>query len=75
MRRRTIKIDGHSCKYELADGGYDEEEYRYVVIAPDGYRFTGHQTHTMAVYHLESPRNGKPLGRVATDYSLEKDPA
>lgn len=42
----------HGCIVENADGGYDEEEARYVVIAPKGFVFLPHRTKTMTVYHL-----------------------
>lgn len=47
-----IKLSGHLCEVEHPDGGFDEEEFRHIVIAPDGMRFAGYQTRTMPVKYL-----------------------
>lgn len=53
------------CKVERADGGYDEEEARFVLTAPDGYVFRPHGTKTMTVYWLQYKRGADPenIGR------------
>lgn len=53
------------CLVEKADGGYDEEEARYVLTAPEGFVFRPHMTKTMTVYWLKNMRGDDPdkIGR------------
>lgn len=68
MRVKVIRDDQgkrHGCIVENADGGYDEEEARYVVIAPKGFVFRPHRTKTMTVYWLQYKKGDDPenIGR------------